>query len=273
MEPNEPHSNVLNPSEPFRTVQQSSEAFRNLQSTSKRTGGVGRGKKYKVQGAEIPEQGYDDYDDAEFVLMEQAYALFESGGERRSLRMIGEYCKTGELVCMYDSDDKRWHITRDSIVGKLEKIKALNARKAAIAPQHTSETFTEPPPAAPRPAEGSSSGSEAAPPSSEAIKKLEAEILDLKITNRAKDYMIDQMQKERVDFINRIESGGRLIGKLTAQLLQLMPGRRPQGNEADAPTPDTTTDPPLANEPTDAIVLDDDDDDYENPPQGSFAAA
>src|SRR5688572_12061632 len=108
MDPNEPYSTVLNPSEPFSSVQQSSEEFSNLQSPSQRTSGVGRGKKYP--GAEIPEQGYEH---ADFVLMEDAYIMFESGGERRSVRMIAEYCKTGELVCTYDSDDKRWHITRE----------------------------------------------------------------------------------------------------------------------------------------------------------------
>ena len=81
----------------------------------------------------------------DFLIMEQAYAVFESEGERRSVRMIAEYCKTGELVCDYDTDDKRWHITRESVEHKIAKIKALNARKAATAPQHTSEQFTERP--------------------------------------------------------------------------------------------------------------------------------
>jgi hypothetical protein len=229
--------------------------------------GVGRGKKYV--GAEIPDHdiGHD------FLIMEEAYTLFENQGERRSLRMIGEYCKTGELVCDYDTDDKRWHITRESVEHKIAKIKALNARKAATVPQHASEQFTERPATPPRAAEGFTPNREAAPSSSEAVRKLEAELLDLKITNKAKDYMIDQMQKERVDFINRIENGGRLVGRLKAQLLQLMPGRRPQGNDADSPAPDMSTNPPLSKEPSDAILLEDDDDDYENPQQGSFAAA
>jgi hypothetical protein len=79
--------------------------------------GVGRGKKYS--GAEVPDQdiGHD------FMIMEEAYTLFESQGERRSLRMIGEYCKNGELVCTYDSDDQRWHITRESMLNKIYKIK------------------------------------------------------------------------------------------------------------------------------------------------------
>ena len=61
------------------------------------------------------------------------------------MRMIAEYCKTGELVCDYDSDDKRWHITQESVENKISKIKALNARKAsATPPLRTSEHFSKP---------------------------------------------------------------------------------------------------------------------------------
>ena len=57
--------------------------------------------------------------------MEEAYVIFESQGERRSVRMIAQYCKNGELVCFYDSDDKLWHITRESLDNKIRKIKDL----------------------------------------------------------------------------------------------------------------------------------------------------
>jgi hypothetical protein len=222
MDPNEPYSNVLNTSEPFRSVQQSSEEFSDLHATSKRAGGVGRGKKYP--GAEIPVQGYDD---ADFVLMEDAYIMFESGGERRSVRMIAEYCKTGELVCTYDSDDKRWHITRDSIQGKLEKIKSLNARKAAIAPQHISEPFIEPPAAPQRPPEAQRP-KENVPPESASdsspfalVKKLRKRILNLRILNQGKDYVIEQMHKEREQLLTRIETSSHRVGELETQVLQL----------------------------------------------------
>lgn len=223
MDPNEPYSNVLNSSEPFGSVPQSSEEFSDLHNTSKRTGGVGRGKKYP--GAEIPVQGYDD---ADFVLMEDAYIMFESGGERRSVRMIAEYCKTGELVCTYDSDDKRWHITRDSIQGKLEKIKALNARRAATMPQNpqtTFEPFTEPPAAPQRPAEESRSDREAIPPSLEAGKKiaeLEQEVFDLKVLNKSKDMYIAQLVDDREKLLTRVETTSSLVGTLKQKLLQLV---------------------------------------------------
>jgi hypothetical protein len=224
MNPNEPYSNVQNPSELFRSVQQSSEDFSNLQSTSKRISGVGRGKKYA--GAEIPDQeiGHD------FLIMEEAYTLFESQGERRSLRMIGEYCKTGELICSYDTDDKRWHITRASIEQKLAKIKALNARRAATMPQnpqHTSEPFIEPPAAPQRPPDNQRPKEEA-PPQTESdsssfslIKKLRTRILNLRILNQGKDYVIEQMHKEREQLLTRIETSSHRVGELETQVLQL----------------------------------------------------
>jgi hypothetical protein len=237
MDPNEPYSNVQNHSEPFRSVQQSSEDFSDLQSTSKRTSGVGRGKKYA--GAEIPHQdiGHD------FLIMEEAYTLFESQGERRSLRMIGEYCKTGELICSYDTDDKRWHITRASIEQKLSKIKALNARRAATAPhnpQHTSEPFTEPPAAPQRPPENQRPKEEVPPQSASdsspfaLIKKLRKRILNLRILNQGKDYVIEQLHQERGQLLTRIETSNRLVGELKHKLLQL---EAPKGQMADSQTP------------------------------------
>jgi hypothetical protein len=238
MNTNEPFRNVLNISEAFGSVPQSSEAFGDLQNTSKRTSGVGRGKKY--DDAEIPDQniGHD------FVIMEQAYALFESQGERRSMRSIGQYCKTGELVCVYDSDDKRWHITRESIDQKIQRIKDLNARRAATAPQQNpqpnSEPFTEPPAAPQRPQEYQRPKEEV-PPQNESdsspfavIKKLRKRILNLRILNQGKDYLITQLQEERGQLLTRIETSNRLVGELKHQLLQL---EGPKRQTADAETP------------------------------------
>ncbi len=79
--------------------------------------------------ASIPTVESGEFEKANFsLIMEEVYAKFEGTGERRSVRMIAEYCKTGELVCYYDSDDKRWHITPESVQQKIDKIRALNVR-------------------------------------------------------------------------------------------------------------------------------------------------
>ena len=224
----EPLSNLQNNSEVFSNDQQSTEDFSNDQSTSKRVGGVGRGKKYA--GAEVPDHniGHD------FLIMEQAYAVFESEGERRSVRMIAEYCKTGELVCDYDTDDKRWHITRESVEHKIAKIKALNARKAATVPQHASEqsserpaAFTERPAAPQKPTEEAPAQSESDPSPFAVIKKLRNRIFNLRILNQGKDYVITQLQEQNRELIVRVETSSRLIGQLETKVLQLEAPKRP----------------------------------------------
>jgi hypothetical protein len=244
----------MNPTEPFSNLQQSAEDFSSFHSTSKRAGGIGRGQKYP--GAEIPDH---DVSQDDFIIMEEAYAEFDAQGERRSVRMIAEYCKTGELVCEYDTDDKRWHITRESVEQKIAKIKALNSRRAATGPQRTSEQFFERP-ATPHQATDESPPKNAAvyPPSDE-TKKLEQEIFDLKLVNRGKDYYIAQLQEERKDFITRLEADNRLIGQLETKLLQLEAPRPTAGNDTLPPAARSTTPPdanvsphePLADNPND----------------------
>jgi hypothetical protein len=181
----------------------------------------------------------------DFLIMEQAYAMFEGAGERRSVRSIAEYCKTGELVCSYDSDDKRWHITRQSVEQKVAKIKAFNARKAAAAPLNTSEAFSErpapsprttsEPPAAPqRPAEEVPPPSDSDPSPFALISKLRKRILNLRILNQGKDYLIAQLQEERGELLTRIETSNRHVGELETKLLQL---EAPKGQKATSPTP------------------------------------
>jgi len=53
------------------------------------------------------------------------------------------------------------------------------------------------------------------------LKTLEQEVMDLKITNRAKDYFIDQLQKERTANLEQLVESSRKIGELETKLLQL----------------------------------------------------
>jgi hypothetical protein len=264
MNPNEPYSNVQNTSEGFRSLPQSSEDFGDLHNTSKRTSGVGRGKKYA--GAEIPDHdiGHD------FIIMEEVYAEFEAQGERRSLRMIGEYCKTGELICSYDTDDKRWHITRESVEQKIAKIKALNARRTAAAPPSTSEAFTERPAAPPRATEEASARSEATPTFPETDKKiahLEQEVLDLKITNKAKDMYIAQLVETNEKLLTRVETTSSLVGRLKEQLLRLVAPQESRDIDILPASPDTTPDPSAATESPNEPLADNINTTYEYAPQ------
>jgi len=243
----EPFRDALNTSEEYRSVQQPSEDYSSLQNTSKRTGGVGRGKKYA--GAEVPDQniGHD------YLIIEQAYAMFEREGERRSVRSIAEYCKNGELVCSYDSDDKRWHITRESVEQKIAKIKAFNARRAAAAPltpQTPSEQFVEHAVPPYRDSEVYPPRTEATPPTPEASKKiveLEQEVFDLKVLNKSKDMYIAQLVDDREKLLTRVETTSSLVGTLKEKLLRLVAPERARDIDILAAPPDTTPDPSAVN--------------------------
>ena len=52
-------------------------------------------------------------------------------------------------------------------------------------------------------------------------QELERENLDLKITNRAKDIVIERMQKERDGFINQLLASSQMMGQLETKLHRL----------------------------------------------------
>ena len=263
----------MNLTEDLGNVTNSSEDFSGLQNPSQQSSGFGRGKKYP--GAEVPDPGNERGD---HMIMEEAYAMFENQGERRSMRMIGEYCKTGELVCFYDSDDKRWHITRESIENKINKIKDLNARRAAVAPQSTSEHFSEPAAAPQRPAEEVQPQHEADPSPFALIKKLRTRIFNLRILNQGKDYLIEKLQEERGELLTRIETSNRASSVSSKPSSSSLKGqkvkRQPPGTPFDHAVPYRDVDEVSSSHPIDPNPtmspnepLADNVNTYEHPPQ------
>jgi hypothetical protein len=53
------------------------------------------------------------------------------------------------------------------------------------------------------------------------VQEMEREIMDLKIANRGKDYLIDQLNKERTGFFEKLLSATRTVGQLETKLLHL----------------------------------------------------
>ena len=49
------------------------------------------------------------------------------------------------------------------------------------------------------------------------------ENLDLKITNRGKDFFIEQLQKERTGIFDQLLQANRKVGELETKLLQILP--------------------------------------------------
>lgn len=53
------------------------------------------------------------------------------------------------------------------------------------------------------------------------LQELERQIMDLKIANRGKDYLIDQLKGERTGFFEKLLSANRTVGRLETKLNQL----------------------------------------------------
>jgi hypothetical protein len=206
---------TMNGSEQFSNMQNTSEGFSNLQKDSKRLDGIGRGKKYP--GAEIPEH---EQTRANFSLvMEEAYAHFEQAGERRSVRMIAEYCKTGELVCYYDSDDQRWHITPESVQNKIEKIKALNARKFTGASVNAVPKTSEETPTKGQSPDENTGHTESY--SDEQMRTLRAKIRRLTVDAAVSEKYIERLEVERDRDQERLLNQSHRIGVLETEKKQL----------------------------------------------------
>jgi len=70
---------------------------------------------------------------------------------------------------------------------------------------------------------GSERAKDASEPDNDRVKELERENLDLKITNRGKDFLIEQMKKERNGFFDQLLTANRKMGELETKLLQIEP--------------------------------------------------
>jgi hypothetical protein len=53
------------------------------------------------------------------------------------------------------------------------------------------------------------------------LKELEREILDLKIANRGKDYLIGELNKERKSFFDQLLTANRIVGQLESKVSRL----------------------------------------------------
>jgi predicted RNase H-like nuclease (RuvC/YqgF family) len=114
-----------------------------------------------------------------------------------------------QLDSYYDPNERRYYITPQSVETAIQEEKAKAAKN---------NEFSEPVRSLRKDAEGPKKGSES---DDDQVKELERENLDLKIANRGKDYLIEQLQKERAGFFDQLLVANRKVGKLETKLLQL----------------------------------------------------
>jgi len=178
-------------SEPFGTLPHRAESFRSVPHLSERK-------------------------ENHTLTVREVARLFESAGVARTERSIVNWCqpnRTGiaRLDSYFDPNERRYYISPQSVEQAIAEEKAKATKHMAA-----SEPFGTIPPTAETPRNSKPTVGDELP-----VKELERENLDLKITNRAKDMVIDQMQKEREKFFDQLMAANRRVGELETKLLQI----------------------------------------------------
>ena len=150
--------------------------------------------------------------------MREAARLFEAAGVARTERSIVNWCQPNRqgicrLDCYFDPNERKYYLTPQSV-------ETVIAEEKARANKH--QTPSEPVGNVLNDAEVGRKTAKGGPGTNdELVKELERENLDLKIANRGKDYLIEQMQRERNGFIDQLLVANRKVGELETKLLRL----------------------------------------------------
>ena len=148
--------------------------------------------------------------------MREVARMFEAASVARTERSIVNWCqlnRTGiaRLDSYFDPNERRYYISPQSVEQAIAEEKAKATKH-----KDTSEAFGNVPPAA-----ETARNAKLTADDELRVKDLEREIMDLKITNRAKEMHIDRMQKEREDFFDQLLAASRKVGELETRLLQI----------------------------------------------------
>ncbi len=206
---------VRKDAEPFRTIPNGSESFGNVPQASEafRTPPSVRRENCTLTVREVAR-------------------MFEAAGVARSERSITNWCQPNRqgiarLEAYYDPNERRYFITPKSVEAIIAEEKAKAAKANAEPSTHGAEEFRTS-------AQNGSEQFRAAPNSAESTRpkssgmelegelaELKKENFDLKLTNRGKDYFIEQMQTERERLLQQLVETSRTVGQLETKLLGL----------------------------------------------------
>jgi hypothetical protein len=145
--------------------------------------------------------------------------LFETAGVARTERSIINWCQPNRqgitrLDSYYDPNERKYYITPQSVEAVIQE-EIQRVKKSTEMP--TSEDFRSPV-AHVKHSRTAATGIASDP---QRIQELERENFDLKITNRAKEIVIERMQKEREGFIEKLLVSSRTVGQLETKLNRL----------------------------------------------------
>lgn len=161
--------------------------------------------------------------------------MFEAAGVARTERSIINWCQPNKmgiarLDFYFDPNERKYFISPQSVEAAIQEEKAKAAKGGAAVDTERglpkdSETLQNVDNDRQRSAD-------------KKVGELEKEVLDLKITNRAKDFYIEQLKQEREIFgqerqqyVEKLMSFNRKVGQLEAKLLQIEGAKGERGHE------------------------------------------
>ncbi|MEI7534279.1 MAG: hypothetical protein WCK57_07895 [Verrucomicrobiae bacterium] len=143
--------------------------------------------------------------------------MFEAAGVARTERSIINWCQPNRqgitrLDCYFDPNERKYFLTPQSVEAAIQEelqrsktsTNVPDSEKFRIAVAHVKHpdniaNLTD----------------------ARKIQELKWEILDLKITNRGKEYLIGELIKERKSFLDQLLAANRTVGQLETKLNQL----------------------------------------------------
>jgi hypothetical protein len=145
--------------------------------------------------------------------------IFETAGVARTERSIINWCQPNRqgiarLDSYYEPNERKYYLTPQSVETAIQE-EIQRAKKSMEVP--ASESFGTPV----EPVKHSPDTATLKAADERKVQELEREILDLKIANRGKDYLIDQLKGERTGFFEKLLAANRTMGQLETKLHQL----------------------------------------------------
>ncbi len=181
------------------------------------------------------------------VSVRDAAKMFEAAGVARTERSIINWCwpnrqGLARLDCYFDPNDRKYYITQESIELAIKEELSKGEQKSSGAVRKGEATV-------PNDSESPPASSEDRDALTKQVTELQKEVLDLKITNRGKDFLIDQLREERSAFgqerekyVNQLIAANREVGELTTRLMQI---EGPRGGTSTDSEPVSDHTPPV----------------------------
>jgi len=227
--------NIPKDSEHFRTVPNSAEQFGKLPQDAVDYGNVPQpAAAYGNVRHDAEEYGklrhVNERKERHILTVKEVARMFESAGVARIERSIINWCRPNKmgvarLDSFFDTNERKYFITPESVELAIKEEQGKMAQTSETAAAFGRVPHVAEPETSSRPA--------TAAENSDGSKALQQEMMDLKITNRAKDMFIEQLQKERESFgeerrgyVEKLMSFNRKVGELETSLRQLSGPRK-----------------------------------------------